>query len=152
MFNNFVTAAFPALIMFAVSLLTFGVMFFVKKPIIELAAAIFKTNKSGASTARNSVAGIITSVAIAVGFQYTMQALFNFTIVIWWGIAAGFIATLIYLFIENIRDGGAKKFGKEVKDIIGDTVELDTLLDYIKRLITRRLMNRSKRRTTKQKT
>lgn len=133
MFNNFVTAAFPALIMFAVSLLTFGVMFFVKKPIIELAAAIFKTNKSGASTARNSVAGIITSVAIAVGFQYTMQALFNFTIVIWWGIAAGFIATLLYLFIENIRDGGAKKFGKEVKDIIGDTVELDTLLDYIKK-------------------
>ena len=49
------------------------------------------------------------------------------------GIAAGFIATLLYLFIENIRDGGAKKFGKEVKDIIGDTVELDTLLDYIKK-------------------
>ena len=72
-----------------------------------------------------------SSECISVGILCTTEWLFNYSISFWWGIAAGFLATLIYLFVENIQDASRKKLGEAVDELSDNAISADALKAYI---------------------
>jgi len=130
-FTDIILSILPGLIMVGIAFATFGLMYVAKKPIIVVSGLLIKAKSSGGETARNSVAGILGCECISVGILCTTEWLFNYSISFWWGIAAGFLATLIYLFVENIQDASKKKLGEAVDELSDNAISADALKAYI---------------------
>lgn len=133
----FFTNALPYIVMVAIAGATFGLMFVASKPIITVASFIIRVTSSSATTARNSVAGIFGCELISVGILYMTEFLFSYHISTWWGVGAGLLATLIYLFAENIHDASFKKLGVEMDKLTPDEVTADSILAEVKKAVAK---------------
>lgn len=134
----FFTNALPFIVMGAIALATYGLMFVAKKPILVCAGLLVKaTASSRVTTATNSVAGTLGCECISVGLLYITEFLFSYHISGWWGIGAGLLATLIYLFVENIQDASHKKLGVAIDEYTPDDVTSDSILEEIRKAIAK---------------
>ena len=130
----FLTNALPFIVMVAIAGATFGLMFVASKYIIAFSSLIIRVTSSRGTTARNSVAGIFGCECISVGILYITEFLFSYHISSWWGVAAGLLATLLYLFCENIHDASFKKLGVAIDELTAG-VDSDAILAEVRKTI-----------------